>query len=234
MATPPRVAVSRWEDYPDQNLESYWQRLREASLQPMDYNQPGQTLQGCAGLVLSGGIDVDPARYGARRHPRTEAPDPARDAFELGLLDEALTRDLPVLAICRGHQLLNVSFGGGLLQHIESGEHRWQARTPWASRWHEVAFAPESRLGAILEAPTALVNSRHHQAVTTQTLAPGLAAAALSSDGVVEAIECPAQRWVFGVQWHPEREEPQEPAFLPLSRRLFAAFAAAVQGGGEG
>lgn len=222
-----RVGVTRWEDVPGERVESYWQRLREAGLEPVDLCGAA-TLAGCGGLVLTGGVDIDPALYGQAPGPKTQAPKRERDDFELALLREALARDLPVLAICRGHQLLNVCLGGGLLQNIESGAHRAHSQGPRASRWHEVRLCPGTRLADVYGAGPLWVNSRHHQAVTTECLAPGLVAAARSADGLIEAVESEAHAWAVGVQWHPEREEPEQPGFARQSARLFAAFAAAV------
>jgi putative glutamine amidotransferase len=225
----PRVGVTRWEDVPGETIERYWQRLREAGLDPIDLNAPDATPDRLAGLVLTGGVDIDPARYGAERHERVRRIDTARDEFELRLLQQALAADLPVLAICRGHQLLNVALGGALLQHIESGEHVADYKTEgFPSRSHEVTLVSSGRLAGVYGAPRMTVNSRHHQAVTTESLAPGLHAVAVTNDRLVEAVESERHAWVVGVQWHPEREEPQIPGFLEASRRLFAAFAAAV------
>ena len=235
MARRPKVAVARWEDVPGERLASYWRRLREAGLEPVDLcgpayetGKPSQSIEGCAGLLLTGGVDIDPRRYGEAPHPDVKATNAARDAFEEEALKRALAEDMPVLAICRGHQLLNIALGGGLLQHIDSGEHVAHAEEPHESRWHAVAFEPDSRLRGILGVDSLLVNSRHHQAVTPERLAPGLRIAARSEDGLVEAVESPAHRWVVGVQWHPEREESGEPDFDAMSRRLFHAFALAL------
>ncbi len=224
------VGVVRWEDVPGETIERYWDRLREAGLEPIDVHEPSQTLADCRGLVLTGGVDIDPERYDESRHERVRRTDPARDEFELTLLKEALSVDLPVLAICRGHQLLNVALGGSLLQHIEGGAHAADYRTEgFPSRSHEVRIASGSRLAAWLGVEALTVNSRHHQAVTPDRLAEGTHATAVSPDGLVEAIEAPGRTWVVGVQWHPEREEPQIPGFAEASRRLFAAFADAVK-----
>jgi putative glutamine amidotransferase len=211
-------------------VASYWQRLREVGLEPVDYSEPGKALEGCAGLLLTGGVDIDPALYGEAPAPETQPPERARDEFELALLRRALEDDLPVLAICRGHQLLNVCFGGRLLQHVESGAHAADAETH-ASRFHEVAISPATKLRAIYDAERLQVNSRHHQAVTADRLAPGLTLAAMSPDGLIEAVESAANRWVVGVQWHPEREEPETPGFAEASRSLFQAFATAIRDG---
>jgi len=223
-----RVAVSRWENVSGEQIEAYWRRLRNAGLDPIDYSEPGRPLNDCAGLVLTGGVDIDPALYGAAPHPKTQPPRPDRDAFERDLLLTALEADIPVLAICRGHQLLNVALDGTLLQHIESGEH-----TPHAdqtSRVHAVRLTDDARLRGWLQAESIQVNSRHHQGVTPESLAPGLRVAALTDDGLVEAVESEKHTWVIGVQWHPERTEPQIAAFAVISERLFARFATAIHG----
>jgi gamma-glutamyl-gamma-aminobutyrate hydrolase PuuD len=225
-----RVGVSRWEDVPGESIERYWQRLREAGLEPIDLRETGQALDGCAGLVLTGGVDVAPALYGEAPHEKVRRTDPARDAFELALLKEALAADLPVLAICRGHQLLNVALGGSLLQHIESGDHRADYRSEgFPSRRHKVRLTEGRRLSAWLEANTIEVNSRHHQAVTPSGLATALEALAVSEDGLVEAVASRGHAWLVGVQWHPERDEPEIPGFREASARLWRRFAAAVR-----
>ncbi len=224
------VGVARWEDVPGETIERYWERLREAGLEPIDLHQPDRALADCRGLVLTGGVDIDPGLYGESRHERVRRTDPARDEFELGLLKEALAADLPVLAICRGHQLLNVALGGALLQHIEGGAHAADYRTEgFPSRSHEVEVTRGSRLAAWLGVESLIVNSRHHQAVTPDRLAEGARAPAVSPDGLIEAIEAPGRTWVVGVQWHPEREEPQIPGFADASRCLFTAFAEAAK-----
>jgi putative glutamine amidotransferase len=226
----PRIAIARWGGVAREYVERYHERLREAGLEPVDLSGEGASLAGCDGLVLTGGGDVDPALYGETPWPQTEGVSGERDAFEAGLLREALDGDLPVLAICRGAQLLNVCLGGSLQQHIESGAHRALAEPPHDSRWHEVSLGAGTRLRQILGADRLRVNSRHHQAVTPAGLAPGLRIAAMSDDGVVEAMEGSAQRWLCGVQWHPEREENEQPGFADTSRRLFRAFAEAMRG----
>jgi len=182
--------------------------------------------------VLTGGVDVDPARYGDAPHPRLGDINPTRDAFELALLQAALATGVPVLGVCRGHQLFNVAHGGALLQHIEEREphrsrHDPSDRDVIASGWHDVAIATNSTLARALGAESTetlhvRVNSRHHQAVTTDRVAPGLRVTATTEDGIVEALEDPAQRWAVSVQWHPERPELAQ-------RALFEAFVAACR-----
>jgi putative glutamine amidotransferase len=224
----PRVGVTRWEDIPGETIERYWTRIRDAGLDYADLHERDSRMDGLDALVLTGGVDVEPARYGAERHEKVRRIDSDRDEFELGLLSQALARDIPVLAICRGHQLLNVCFGGSLLQHIETGEHTADYRTEgYPSRSHDVEVVPGTRLREWLDAERVLVNSRHHQAVTPEQLAPNLRATALTEDGLVEAVESTAHTWVIGVQWHPERDEPHLESFAARGRRLFAELARA-------
>jgi putative glutamine amidotransferase len=227
---PPRVAVARWEDIPGERLHNYWDRLREAGLEVVDTTGPGGSLKDCAGLVLTGGIDVDPALYGETPHPEVEETNRPRDDFELSLLREALDAGLPVLAICRGHQLLNVCFGGALLQHVEGDAHCWHEDEPITSSFHDAEFVAGSRLAAIYGAGRIHVNSRHHQAVTPDRVAKGLIVTGITDDGLVEGLESESHRWVVGVQWHPERPEPETPGFAASSLLLWDAFAKAVRG----
>ena len=237
----PRIAITRWEKVPGESIAEYHRRVLEAGGEPLDLCIDFvvqrecccvDTLGGATGLILTGGVDVDPALYGETPHPRVKHTDRTRDEFELVLLQQALVHDLPILAICRGHQLLNVAFGGGLLQHIDGDGHRADYRREgFPSRWHEVSICQGSRLHAALGLPAgqagaggALVNSRHHQAVTAERPAPRLEVVARSPDGLVEGVESLAHRWVVGVQWHPEREEMH-----PWSSLLFAAFIAACR-----
>jgi len=222
----PRVGITRWEDVPAERFADYCDRVREAGGEPVEL-AAGGAIDGLDALVLTGGVDIAPERYGQTPHPTVKRTDPARDAFEIEVLQDAIALDLPVLAICRGHQLLNVAFGGRLLQHIEDGNHRADFHSPTApSRWHKVRLEPGSRARRLLGADEIEVNSRHHQAVLAETLAPGLIATAYSPDGLVEAVESAEHRWVLGVQWHPERLEPEHAGFAERSRPLFAALVA--------
>lgn len=176
------------------------------------------------GLLLAGGVDVDPALYGEKRNSKTDRPNKKRDAQELLLLRQALERDIPILCICRGHQLLNVALGGTLVQDIEDGAHRWAE--DGSSGWHEVTLDSGSRLADVYRQSDVLhVNSRHHQGVAPANMASGLRVTATSPDGWVEAVEGESQRWVVGVQWHPER-----PEMHPDSDPLFEAFVDACRG----
>ncbi len=202
-------------------IEPYLEALRLAGIEPIPFvtNRPG-SLDHVAGLLLTGGTDIDPACFGAAMDDQTEEPDRERDSIELALLSEALTRDLPVLAICRGFQLLNVHAGGTLLQHIPSGRHR-KVTPDKGEPVHTVALTAGSRLSQIYGGESTLaVNSRHHQAV--DKIGPGLVVSAIDPhDGIVEALENPAGRFTVGVQWHPENQAPTN----SLQLRLFTALA---------
>jgi putative glutamine amidotransferase len=175
------------------------------------------------GLLLSGGEDVDPALYGRERHPRLGTVMRERDEFELALTLEALHRDLPILAICRGHQVLNVATGGTLIQDIPSERAGGVDHDPRRKRWervHDVQIEPGTCLHAILGKDRAGVNSFHHQAI--DTLGEGLVASAVSpDDGIIEGVELPGRRFVIGVQWHPEsfwnRPETHQALFAALA-----------------
>lgn len=193
----------------------YDRALRAAGLDVISFRPGGDSLPwDVGGLVLSGGSDVDPALYGESKSPECGSVDRERDDYEIGLLRIALQRDVPVLAICRGMQLLNVAQGGTLIQHLpNSDKHRHQP--------HRVTITePLQSLFGIGEM---LVNSRHHQAVAKP--GAGLAVTARDpEDDVVEGIALQGAAWVYGVQWHPEDMADDE-----LQGRLFARFAAAVQ-----
>jgi putative glutamine amidotransferase len=158
------------------------------------------------GILLSGGVDVDPALYGQAPHAKLGRVNRRRDDFELALTADALRRDVPILAICRGHQVLNVATGGTLVQDIAStieGAMRHEGKGPRSRHSHQVEVTAGSRLREILGAGSCPVNSLHHQAV--DRLGDGLVASALCpDDGIVEGLEMPGRRFVVGVQWHPE------------------------------
>jgi putative glutamine amidotransferase len=161
-----------------------------------------ETLDVLDGLMLAGGNDLDPAHYGATRHAETEEAHPERDQAELALLQGALERNLPVLAICRGMQVMNIARGGTLIQHLPehlgSATHR---EVVGQFSEHPVEIAPDSLLESVL-GPSAPVLSHHHQAA--DRIGDGLTAVAWSEDGTVEAIEDSALDFALGVQWHPE------------------------------
>lgn len=158
------------------------------------------------GLLLSGGIDVDPELYGAHRDEGLRRVDRRRDDFELALTRKAIGDDLPILAICRGHQLLNVATGGTLHQHLPStvaGGERHESAKPREQRVHAIEVRPGTRLAALLGKDLVFVNSIHHQAVA-RVGADLVVSARCPDDDVVEGIEMPRRRFVLGVQWHPE------------------------------
>jgi putative glutamine amidotransferase len=202
-----RVALPFGSGTPESKRSPYRRALEAANIQPAENVT---TVAGLDGLLLTGGTDVDSALYGAPRHPETDQPDHDRDSLETALLREALDRDLPVLAICRGLQLLNVALGGTLIQHIEGH------RCPNQPAAHPISIASHSRLESILEVDEYIVNSRHHQCV--DQVASGLVVVARAPDNVIEALELPGKRFVLAVQWHPE-ERADGP-----DGKLFEAF----------
>ncbi|NYJ30442.1 gamma-glutamyl-gamma-aminobutyrate hydrolase family protein [Galbitalea soli] len=170
--------------------------------QPVDAGVAGRVLDGLDGLILTGGKDVDPARYGQEPHPTTDAPRLDRDAWEDALITAAIDRGLPFLGICRGAQLLNVALGGTLIQHLPDavGSTRYNLG---GGTFNEVAVAVEpgtTLAGMIGSGVDAKVY--HHQAI--DRLADGLTVTARSDDGVIEAVELPGVPFGVAVQWHPE------------------------------
>jgi putative glutamine amidotransferase len=173
----------------------------------------GDALNGIGGLLLTGGGDVEPARYGEEPHPSLVDVEPLRDEFEIALVREARSKNLPIFAICRGLQVLNVAFGGTLVQDIPTQvpgalEHRLAvppheafalAHEVWIDKDTKLARLMSERLGG---ADTCEVNSRHHQAV--KQVAPNFYVSATAPDGVIEAIEDPSAPFCLAVQWHPE------------------------------
>jgi putative glutamine amidotransferase len=177
--------------------------------------------------VLPGGVDVDPARYEETRHATVTDVDAARDEYEIALVRAALEADLPVLAICRGLQVMNVAAGGSLIQDIPSQVGNavpHQVAVPADAIAHDVSLGPGSRLehlmGHAAVGGRLPVNSRHHQAVGR--VAGGFVVTSLAPDGVVEALERPGARFCVGVQWHPENFV-ESGTFLPLFAGLLAA-----------
>ena len=174
-----------------------------------------ETLDALDGLLLSGGADLDPKVYGAEAHPATNGTRPARDRAELALLEGALARDLPVLAVCRGSQVLNVALGGDLVQHLPEvlGDERHR-EVPGTFSEHGVRVEEGSRLAAILGEHVP-VKSSHHQGFGR--VGEGLRPVAWADDGTLEGLEDPARRFALGVLWHPEAGE---------DARLFEALVA--------
>ncbi|MFC9685576.1 gamma-glutamyl-gamma-aminobutyrate hydrolase family protein [Streptomyces sp. NPDC056948] len=168
-----------------------------AMLPPDDPLHAADVVARLDGLVIAGGPDVEPVRYGAEREPRTGPPARERDAWELALIDAALAAGVPLLGICRGMQLLNVALGGTLVQHIDG-----HAEQVGVFGGHTVKPVPGSLYGGVVPEET-FVPTYHHQAV--DRLGEGLVPSAHAADGTIEALELPTHPgWVLGVQWHPE------------------------------
>ncbi len=228
----PIIAVTPCRALPD-----YLESIRIAGGEPRALDPavdaPEQVVASCDGLLLTGGGDIDPARYGEPPHPTVAGVDLERDAYEFALVSRALEANLPTLAICRGTQLLTVACGGTLVQDIPAqmpGSAEHVVATPRNAVAHEVWINRGSLLWTlmqeqILEADSCAVNSRHHQAI--RTVAPGFEVCATSPDGIIEAIERPAARFCLGVQWHPENFW-RTGEFRPL----FEGFIAACRKGG--
>jgi putative glutamine amidotransferase len=187
-----------------------------AVLLPVDTRAPLELLDRIDGLLLIGGADIDPETYGAERDPATEAIYPERDHFELALLREAIERDMPVLAICRGAQLLNVAYGGTLDQNLiaqdGSNPHR-RVIGSFEGTDHTVTLDPGSLAERAAGESRTVARCHHHQGIAE--LGSGLRVTGRAADGAIEAIETDDGRWVLGVQWHPEADEKS---------RLFAAL----------
>lgn len=188
----------------------------------------GDPCEGLDGIVLSGGVDVNPALYGMPEAAEiTEKPNMERDAFESTLIARAIDRNLPLLGICRGMQLTNVVLGGTLVPDIERAGYASHSSTKEGDRHHEVIVEPGTRLASIVGVARGEVNSSHHQVVDRP--GEGLRIAARSADGLIEALEWaePDKRAFFQlVQWHPERMRAAE---HPLTRLLVLRFAGALQ-----
>ena len=166
---------------------------------------PAELLDRLDGLMLAGGRDVDPLSYGARPDPETGEPSPERDRFELALATAALDRDLPLLGVCRGMQMLNVACGGTLLQHLEGDLCARHRHTPGVFSDHDVVLEPGSLAARAAGGERIAVRSHHHQALGE--LGEGLVVSGHApEDGLAEAIELPGKRFVLGVLWHPEED----------------------------
>jgi putative glutamine amidotransferase len=204
----PTIGVTRCS-----RLDDYLSSVEKAGGRPrvLEVSEsPRKVLDEIDGLLLTGGGDIDPVLYGDTRHPTVEDAEPGRDEFEIDLARRAMAADVPLLAICRGAQVLNVAAGGTLVQDIPSAVQSTLLHSivePKSAEAHAVHVTPGSRLERALgstvdSAHTCLVNSRHHQSVGR--VGSGLVSSALAPDGVVEAIEQPGSEFCVGVQWHPE------------------------------
>ena len=196
---------------PSNRLTDYLESVKRAGGEPrvLSMDTP-PTLDGLDGVLFTGGGDVDPAHYRDARHPKTNEPDAARDAFELALAKQALAKGTPLLAVCRGLQVINVAAGGTLIQDIPAQLNRaleHQVDSPPFAIAHEVWVTPGTALARVMkeelsDGEVLQVNSRHHQAI--EKTADGFTVSATAPDGVIEAIERPNARFCVAVQWHPE------------------------------
>jgi len=212
-----QAAYGAWEEESALVPTDYVRAVDRAGGRPLLIPPSGEgvaeTLEVLDGLLLSGGSDLDPALYGHEPHPQTAGVLPERDRAELALLKGALERDMPLLAVCRGSQVLNVGLGGDLVQHLPDVlGHEEHKHTPGEYSDHDVELEPGTRLGTLLGDRTP-VKSHHHQGFGA--LGEGLRKAAHAPDGTLEAVEDPARRFALGVLWHPEAGE---------DKRLFEAF----------
>jgi putative glutamine amidotransferase len=199
---------------PCRSLPDYVESIRRVGGEPRVLDplkdQPGQVVGEVDGVLMTGGVDIDPARYGEERHELVTAVEPDRDAFEFALLAAAREAKVPLFGICRGLQVMNVALGGSLVQDITAqmaGILPHTVPAPPFALAHEVWVSRGSRLWNLMQekmvdGETISVNSRHHQAI--KRLAPGFEVTATAPDGVIEAIECPNATFCLGVQWHPE------------------------------
>nr|MDQ3958530.1 gamma-glutamyl-gamma-aminobutyrate hydrolase family protein [Actinomycetota bacterium] len=189
-------------------------------------------LDDATALLLPGGGDIDPEWYGCERHPRTHGVSHRRDRFELTLLEAALERDLPILAICHGMQLLNVLLGGTLDQHLADQPQRLQhdRDMPRAEPAHKIRIKERSALARVVGGAVTDVNSHHHQGL--ERIGEGLEEIAWAEDGVLEAVVSSRHSWVLAVQWHPEAMAAVDPRQLAIFEE-FVAVARAYEGAPE-
>jgi putative glutamine amidotransferase len=223
------VAIS-----PCRQMADYVESIRRAGADVVELtlqDDPVAVVGRVDGVLLTGGGDVDPALYGATPHPAYRAAEPGRDAFEIALAKAALDADRPLLAICRGMQVLNVACGGDLIQDIPTevnGALPHAVNEPRYAIAHEVWVTATSRFAALMkerleDGESCQVNSRHHQAV--RHAAAGFEVVGTAPDGVIEAMERPAARFCVAVQWHPENFW-RTGEFRPL----FEGFVSAARG----
>jgi putative glutamine amidotransferase len=225
--------VSGWADGAAAVPASYTAGLRRAGVRPVILASPdpgpvAEILAPFAGVVLVGGGDVDPVHYGQAAQPEVYGIEPDRDELELEMARGAVEAGIPLLAICRGAQVLNVALGGTLIQHLPDRpgtDRHGRPETDGAAARHDVRIEPGSRLAAAEAGATVLPEciSIHHQAA--DRVAPGLIVTGRSADGVVEALETDGPGWLLAVQWHPERSAATD----TRQQAIFDAFAHAVR-----
>lgn len=205
-------------------------------LPPMTPPTAADTLAaGLDGVLLSGGADIDPARYRAARHPKLGPIEPDRDAFDLAIIAAARARGLPILAICRGMQVVNVALGGTLWQDLPSeraSDVPHSSKATRTARVHSVALTPGSVIAQAMNVDHLQVNSFHHQGV--RMLAPGLVATGAAPDSLIEAFEATSGPWLVGVQWHPEAFHAEADAPDLGLFRAFVRAAGALPAGSRG
>jgi putative glutamine amidotransferase len=234
----PMEDVRPWATFPKQAVsDNYLDAVAAAGgvpiLLPPRAADVDRVLDLVDGLLLTGGADFDPTRYGDDTlHPQTYGVDARRDEFEIDLIRGAIDRDIPILGICRGIQALNVALGGTLIQDIpdqvpaDAGIAHRQYESGHAPHEpsHAVAIEPSGAAAEVFDGPALAVNSFHHQSIAD--LAPDLRLVATSADGVVEAVCHAGPSWVVGVQWHPEMMFAHHPEHLRPFQGLVAAATA--------
>ena len=217
--------------------QRYYEAVAAAGAAPVliplldDIDALRATYEACAGIMIPGGVDMDPGTYGEAPHERLGRVDPARDRVELQLTRWAIEDRKPLLGLCRGLQVINVAAGGTLYQDLDAQldgaiRHDYFPTYGFDRDYvsHDVAVAPASRLRSLVEIDQLPVNSMHHQGV--KRLGAGLVACAHAADGLIEAVESVNGHWMVGVQWHPEVFEADD----PHTRELFRGFVRAAGG----
>lgn len=234
----PIILITRAEEVIGEDWDDYARCVNDAGGEaiPFDCGTFAATseLPPHDGILVTAGVDIDPARYRQVPSEYVTTVDPGRDNVEGILIERALGSGIPLFCICRGFQLLNVVRGGSLHQHLAEREpHRARRAEDGVSidsGWHDVVVRANSTLSLVTQAEELHVNSRHHQAVRAANLGPDVLATGIAPDGVIEAIEVPGHPWALGVQWHPERREmTAHPEYRAASTALFEGFVAACQ-----
>ena len=236
--TRPVILITRAEEVTGEDWDDYARCINDAGGVAVPFDC--RTFIGVAelpphdGILVTAGVDIDPARYRQAASERVTTVDADRDNVEGILIEHALGSGRPLFCICRGFQLLNVVRGGSLHQHLEEREphraRRGEDGVSIDSGWHDVLVRANSTLALVTGADELHVNSRHHQAVFAANLAPDVLATGIAPDGVIEAIEVPGHPWALGVQWHPERREmTAPPEYRAASVALFEGFVAACE-----